>query len=82
MVWEKPPGGDRNGISTLNFLDWKNQNTVFEHMAAINYGGSVTLTGSGKPEEIPGVRVSAAYFDILGVRPAMKTSWARTKSWS
>ncbi|HVN04700.1 MAG TPA: hypothetical protein VMT86_09805, partial [Bryobacteraceae bacterium] len=30
-VLEKPPGGLRNGISTLNFLDWKNQNTVFEH---------------------------------------------------
>ena len=76
MVWEKPPGGDRNGISTLNFLDWKNQNTVFEHMAAINYGGSVTLTGSGKPEEIPGVRVSAAYFDILGVRPVLGRTFA------
>ena len=31
-VWEKPPGGERNGISTLNFLDWKNQNTVFTAM--------------------------------------------------
>ena len=29
-VLEKPPGGDRNGISTLNFLDWKKENTVFE----------------------------------------------------
>jgi len=26
-VWEKPPNHDRNGISTLNFLDWKNQKT-------------------------------------------------------
>ena len=34
MVWEKPPQGERNGISTLNFLDWKNQNTVFTAMAA------------------------------------------------
>lgn len=67
LVWEKPPDGDRNGISTLNFLDWKNQNTVFEHMAAINFGGSVTLTGSGGPEEFPGARVSASYFDIFGV---------------
>jgi hypothetical protein len=33
-VWEKPPQGERNGISTLNFLDWKNQNTVFTAMAA------------------------------------------------
>lgn len=34
-VWEKPPGGDRNGISTLNFLDWNRQNTVFMAMAAV-----------------------------------------------
>jgi hypothetical protein len=33
-VWETPPGGGRNGISTLNFLDWQKQNTVFKAMAA------------------------------------------------
>ena len=71
MVWEKPPGGYRNGISTLNFLDWKKQNDVFQHMAAINYGGSVTLTGSGRPEELQGVRVSASYFDIFGVQAVL-----------
>jgi predicted permease len=76
MVWEKPPGGDRNGISTLNFLDWQKQNTVFEHMAAINFGGSVTLTGSGRPEELPGVRVSASYFDIFGAQAALGRTFA------
>jgi|HubBroStandDraft_1064217.scaffolds.fasta_scaffold01133_13 putative ABC transport system permease protein len=76
LVWEKPPGGGRNGISTLNFLDWKNQNTVFEHMAALNFGGSVTLTGSGQPEELQGVRVSASYFDIFGVRPVLGRTFA------
>jgi putative ABC transport system permease protein len=76
MVWEKPPGGGRNGISTLNFLDWKNQNTVFDHMAAFNWGGSVTLTGSGQPEELPGVRVSAPYFDIFGVQPVLGRTFA------
>src|SRR4051812_19781789 len=60
MVWEKPPGGYRNGISALNFLDWKNQNTVFEHMAASTFGNSVTLTGSGDPVELPGRSVSAS----------------------
>jgi len=75
MVWEKPPGGNRNGISTLNFLDWKNQNTVFEHMAAWR-GDSVTLTGSGRPEELPGVRVSAPYFDIFGVPAALGRTFA------
>jgi putative ABC transport system permease protein len=76
MVWEKPPGGDRNSISTLNFLDWKNRNTVFEHMAAIDFGGSVTLTGSGQPEQIQGVRVSASYFDIFGVQAALGRTFA------
>jgi putative ABC transport system permease protein len=76
MVWEKPPGGDRNGISTLNFLDWKNQNTVFEHMAAINFGGNVTLTGAGQPEELQGVRVSASYFDIFGVQAVFGRTFA------
>ena len=33
-VLEKPPGGDYNGISTLNYLDWQKENTVFEYMAA------------------------------------------------
>jgi putative ABC transport system permease protein len=30
QVLEKPPGGGRNSISTLNYLDWEKQNTVFE----------------------------------------------------
>ena len=25
QLWEKPPGGMRNGISALNFLDWQKQ---------------------------------------------------------
>src|SRR6266852_9618921 len=50
-VWEKPPDGERNGISTLNFLDWKNQNTVFTGIAA-QTGGSATLTGTDTPVEL------------------------------
>ena len=33
-VLEKPPGGGTNGISTLNYLDWVKENTVFDAMAA------------------------------------------------
>ena len=75
LVWEKPPGGDRNGISTLNYLDWKNQNTVFEAMAAIHWG-SLTLTGAAEPEELPGARVSAPFFAIFGVRAALGRTFA------
>jgi putative ABC transport system permease protein len=75
MVWEKPPGGLRNGISTLNFLDWKNQNTVFEHMAA-NRGDAVTLTGSGDPVQLGASRVSAPYFQIFGVHASLGRTFA------
>src|SRR5450432_4460045 len=58
MVWEKPPGGDRNGISTLNFLDWKSQNTVFDAMAA-QRGSSMTMSGVAEPVELRAGLVSA-----------------------
>ncbi len=74
-VWEKPPGGERNGISTLNFLDWKNQNTVFTTMAAQTWS-SVTLTGSDVPVELRDGRVSATFFDIFGVKPLMGRTFA------
>ena len=74
-VWEKPPKGDRNGVSTMNFLDWKNQNTVFTAMAA-ETGGSVTLTGGPEPIQLRGSRVSAPYFNIFGVRPALGRTFA------
>lgn len=74
-VWEKPPQYDRNGISTLNFLDWKNQNTVFTAMAA-ETGGSVTLTGVDTPVQLRGSRVSAPFFTIFGVKPMLGRTFA------
>jgi putative ABC transport system permease protein len=71
-VLEKPPGDPdaRNGISTLNFLDWQRQNSVFQYMAA-RTGGSVTLTGVTKPVQLRGARMSAHGFDILGVKAVL-----------
>jgi predicted permease len=69
-VLEKPPGGDRNGISTLNFLDWQKENTVFDAMAA-QAGGAVTLSGVAEPVLLRGARVSAHYFEIFGVNAAL-----------
>ena len=76
-VLEKPPGDPdaRNGISTLNFLDWQRQNSVFQYMAA-RTGGSVTLTGISNPVELRGARMSAHGFDILGVKAAIGRTFA------
>ena len=70
-VLEKPPGPPtaRNGISTLNYLDWEKQNQVFEYMAPQTGGGAV-LTGSGDPVQLRGARVGVHYFDIFGMKAA------------
>jgi len=76
-VWEEPPGGGRNGISTLNFLDWKNQNASFTAMAAQTWGPRTsTLTGSDAPVELHCSLVSAPYFDIFGVKPVLGRAFA------
>jgi putative ABC transport system permease protein len=74
-VWEKPPQGDRNGISTMNFLDWKNQNSVFTAMAA-QTGGAVTLSGGTEPVLLHAARVSAPFFSILGIKAALGRTFA------
>ena len=74
-VLEKPPGGGRNGISTLNYLDWQKDNTVFEYMAA-QTGGSVTLTGVTEPVRLRGSRVSSHYFDIFGIKATLGRTFA------
>ena len=74
-VLEKPPLGARNGISTLNYLDWQRANTVFDHMAA-QAGGPVTLTGFGEPVQLRGGRVSAHYFEIFGIQATLGRTFA------
>ena len=80
-VLEKPPGGGRNGISTLNYLDWEKDNTVFEYMAA-QTGGSVTLTGINEPAQLRGSRVSPHYFDIFGIKAALGRTFAADENQS
>lgn len=75
QLWEKPPGGMRNSISALNFLDWQKQATSFTAMAA-STGKTVTLTGKGEPRQLRVSQVSPPYFEILGVRPALGRTFA------
>jgi putative ABC transport system permease protein len=69
-VMEKPPRGERNGISTLNFLDWQKDNAVFDFMSAQS-GDAVTLTGGSEPVQLRGGLVSAEYFKIFNIEPAL-----------
>jgi putative ABC transport system permease protein len=70
MVWEDATkhGYPRDTPATANYIDWRDQNQVFEAMAAIAEW-DFNLTGVGEPERIDGRRVSANLFDLLGVEP-------------
>lgn len=72
MVWEDVPkmGFPRNTPAPANFIDWRNQNKVFEGMAAVAVL-SINLTGIGEPERIDGLGVSGNFFSLLGVEPQL-----------
>jgi predicted permease len=70
MVWEDNSrhGYPRDTPAAANYIDWRDQNQVFEGMAA-TAEMSFNLTGAGEPERIDGKRVSANLFNLLGVEP-------------
>src|SRR5438445_440137 len=68
-VWATDPhrGGTEDVTSYPNFMDWKNQNSVFQQIAAFA-SQKLNLTGGNPPETISGLRVSADLFPLLGVK--------------
>src|SRR5215831_5639317 len=72
MVWEDVTfaGFPKNTPSPGNYFDWQAQNTVFDDMAATR-GGVANLTADGAPEQVIGRRVTANFFDVLGVQPIL-----------
>jgi len=72
MVWERrmPDGERQNVTSPATFLDWQQDNTVFDQMAAI-FNDSSILTGGEIPEQIATASVSPNFFALLGVNAAV-----------
>lgn len=62
-------------VRPANFLDWRAQSSVFAAMAAEVYE-SFNVSGSGTPEHTHAARVTANYFDVLGVRPRLGRTFA------
>ena len=57
------------GVSYQNFVDWRNQNTVFDNVAALRPRESFNLTGAGESERLQGRLVSANFLSTLGIKP-------------
>jgi putative ABC transport system permease protein len=68
--------GYEGAVSAPNYLDWTQQNTVFERMAAVT-GGGVTLSGAASGAVyVNGRTVSASYFDVFEMRAALGRTFA------
>jgi putative ABC transport system permease protein len=63
-------GWDRQPVSPFDFAAWREHSRSFEDMAA-SEGGDFALTGGGEPEQLSGMRVSANYFEVLGVSASL-----------
>jgi putative ABC transport system permease protein len=73
MVWEGKGGGGRM-VNFAIFHGIATQSRSFDAVAAMK-AWQPTMTGPTQPERFEGQRVSAAYFDVLGVPPALGRSF-------
>src|SRR5215213_1689987 len=60
--------GKRGQVTSANFLDWRKQNTVFEHLAAIKTTTS-NLALADQAERIDLAQTNANFFDVFGITP-------------
>src|SRR4029077_13847484 len=68
MAVESVIGGSPTATSPPDFLDWRAQTKAFSSISAY-FESTTALTGSGEAERLDQARVSANFFDVIGVRP-------------
>ena len=64
-LFEESEKGEVNGVSLPNFLDWRDQNQVFEQMAAYSWQ-AFNFTSIEDPQLLDGWYVSSDFFPLLG----------------
>ena len=70
-LWEVPPETKKSNVVTLNnFVVWKDSSRSFESMAAFVQMPINVLSG-GDSEQVPGLRVTADFFHVLGTPPLL-----------
>jgi putative ABC transport system permease protein len=63
-------------IAPADFADFQRQSTNFEALGASQWGRANIFGGGGEPERVQQFRVTANYFDVLGVHPALGRTFA------
>ena len=67
-VFEAKSPASQNVVTPGVFLDWREQSTLFEGLAAYT-GTSMNFTGGGEAERLSGLRMSANGLQLLRARP-------------
>jgi putative ABC transport system permease protein len=65
------PGTEIESISYLDYVDWRDQTKVFEHVAVCTNQSVGTLTDGNQATHVQGESVSADLFPLLGVQPIL-----------
>ncbi|HSB07970.1 MAG TPA: ABC transporter permease [Blastocatellia bacterium] len=78
MLWETNPrfnvGVDTLPVTPGSFMDWREQNTCFEQIAA--FGASqLNLSGAGEPERLSSAGVSPNFFELMRATPKLGRSF-------
>jgi putative ABC transport system permease protein len=64
------PSGNQESVSIPKFMAWR-QCQAFQSIAAYDFGISVNLGSTGRPEPVPAIHVSSGFFDVFGVSPIL-----------
>jgi putative ABC transport system permease protein len=68
MVWPQLKRHRVWGASTGDFLDWKQQNTVFSDLnAAMSSGPRFNLATNSRPEYVVAQAATPGYYDMIGI---------------
>ena len=70
VAWGSARGGADTPVSPADFLDWQREASSFDGLAALA-NTAVNLTGGLEPVRAQGLRVSASFFRVAGVQPAL-----------
>src|SRR4030095_7038968 len=65
------PGTDIESISYLDYVDWRDQTKVFEHVGLYTNQSVSTLSDGNEATHVQGETVSADLFPLLGVQPLL-----------
>ena len=71
-MWGISPEGRQNTLSALDYMDYREESSTFENLAAFSsWQERYVVTGDADPEVLVGAAVSWNLFRTLGVEPAL-----------